>query len=198
MLIKRLFDLVASAAGLLLLAPVFLVIAIAIKRESPGPVFFRQERVGLGGRTFRIHKFRTMVVSGEGRGPLITVGADRRITSSGAFLRKYKLDELAQLIDVFVGEMSLVGPRPEVPKYVALYPADVRAIVLSVRPGITDLASIEYRDENALLGNSKDAERTYVEEVMPAKLRYCVDYVRTRSFGLDLRIICRTVLAVFT
>lgn len=198
MLIKRLFDLVASAAGLLLLAPVFLVIAIAIKRESPGPVFFRQERVGLGGRTFRIHKFRTMVVSGEGRGPLITVGADRRITSSGAFLRKYKLDELAQLIDVFVGEMSLVGPRPEVPKYVALYPEDVRAVVLSVRPGITDLASIEYRDENALLGNSKDPERTYVEEVMPAKLRYCVDYVRTRSFGLDLRIICRTVLAVFT
>lgn len=198
MLIKRLFDLVASAAGLLLLAPVFLVIAIAIKRESPGPVFFRQERVGLGGRTFRIHKFRTMVVSGEGRGPLITVGADRRITSSGAFLRKYKLDELAQLIDVFVGEMSLVGPRPEVPKYVALYPEDVRAVVLSVRPGITDLASIEYRDENALLGNSQDPERTYVEEVMPAKLRYCVDYVRTRSFGLDLRIICRTVLAVLT
>ena len=196
MLIKRLFDLVASAAGLLLLAPVFLVIAIAIKRESPGPVFFRQERVGLGGRTFRIHKFRTMVVSGEG--PLITVGADRRITSSGAFLRKYKLDELAQLIDVFVGEMSLVGPRPEVPKYVALYPEDVRAVVLSVRPGITDLASIEYRDENALLGNSQDPERTYVEEVMPAKLRYCVDYVRTRSFGLDLRIICRTVLAVLT
>jgi len=198
MLIKRLFDLVASAAGLLLLAPVFMVIAITIKRESPGPVFFRQERVGLGGRIFRIHKFRTMVVSGEGRGPLITVGADRRITSSGAFLRKYKLDELAQLIDVFVGEMSLVGPRPEVAKYVALYPEDVRDIVLSVRPGITDLASIEYRDENALLGKSQDPERTYVEEVMPAKLRYCVDYVQSRSFGLDLRIICRTVLAVCT
>ncbi|MGO4325654.1 sugar transferase [Cupriavidus sp. 2TAF22] len=198
MLIKRLFDLVASAAGLLVMAPVFAAIAIAIKRESPGPVFFRQERVGLHGRTFHIHKFRTMVVSGEGKGPLITIGADRRITASGAFLRKYKLDELAQLIDVFTGEMSLVGPRPEVPKYVALYPADVRETVLSVRPGITDLASIEYKDENALLGKSADPERTYVEEVMPAKLRYCVEYVRNRSLWLDLRIIYRTVVAVLT
>ncbi|WP_441613324.1 MULTISPECIES: sugar transferase [unclassified Cupriavidus] len=197
-MIKRLFDLVASAAGLLVMAPVFAAIAIAIKRESPGPVFFRQERVGLHGRTFHIHKFRTMVVSGEGKGPLITIGADRRITASGAFLRKYKLDELAQLIDVFTGEMSLVGPRPEVPKYVALYPADVRETVLSVRPGITDLASIEYKDENALLGKSADPERTYVEEVMPAKLRYCVEYVRNRSLWLDLRIIYRTVVAVLT
>ncbi|WP_420993392.1 sugar transferase [Cupriavidus sp. 30B13] len=196
MLIKRLFDLVASAAGLLVLAPVFAAIAVAIKRESPGPVFFRQERVGLHGRTFRIHKFRTMVVSGEGKGPLITIGADRRITASGAFLRKYKLDELAQLIDVFTGEMSLVGPRPEVPKYVALYPADVRETVLSVRPGITDLASIEYKDENALLGKSANPERTYVEEVMPAKLRYCVEYVQNRSMWLDLRIILRTVAAI--
>lgn len=196
MLVKRLFDLVGSAVGLLLLAPLFAVIAVVIKRESPGPVFFRQERVGLRGRTFRIHKFRTMAVSGEGKGPLITIGADRRITASGAFLRKYKLDELAQLIDVFIGEMSLVGPRPEVPKYVALYPNDVRVTVLSVRPGITDLASIEYRDENALLGKSQDPERTYIEEVMPAKLRYCVEYVQNRSFLLDLRIICRTIAAI--
>lgn len=198
MLIKRLFDLVASAVGLLLLAPVFAVIAIVIKRESAGPVFFRQERVGLNGRAFRIHKFRTMVTSGEGRGPLITVGADRRITKSGAFLRKYKLDELAQLIDVFIGSMSLVGPRPEVPKYVALYPAGTRETVLSVRPGITDLASIEYRDENTLLGKSADPERTYVEEVMPAKLRYCVEYVQKRSLWLDLRIIYRTVVAILS
>lgn len=195
-MIKRLFDLVASGIGLLLLAPVFAVIAIVIKRESPGSVFFRQERVGLHGRTFRIHKFRTMVTSGEGKGPLITIGADRRITASGAFLRKYKLDELAQLVDVFVGDMSLVGPRPEVPKYVALYPADVRDTVLSVRPGITDLASIEYKDENALLGQSDDPERTYVEEVMPAKLRYCVEYVRNRSIWLDLCIIFRTLAAI--
>lgn len=197
-MIKRLFDLVASAIGLLLLAPVFAAIAVIIKRESPGPVFFRQERVGLHGRTFRIHKFRTMVVSGEGKGPLITIGADRRITASGAFLRKYKLDELAQLIDVFTGAMSLVGPRPEVPKYVALYPAEVRETVLSVRPGITDLASIEYKDENTLLGKSTDPERTYVEEVMPAKLRYCMEYVRNRSMWLDLRIIVRTVAAILS
>lgn len=195
MFVKRVFDVLASAAGLFVLSPLFLVIAVVIKRESPGPVFFRQERVGLHGRSFLIHKFRTMRVSNDG--PLITIGADRRITRSGALLRRLKLDELAQLIDVFRGAMSLVGPRPEVPKYVALYPEDVKNIVLSVRPGITDLASIEYRDENALLGKSDDAERTYIEEVMPAKLAYCVEYVRNRSFMLDLRIIFRTFAAIF-
>lgn len=195
MFAKRVFDVLASGVGLIVLSPLFLVIAIAIKRESPGPVFFRQERVGLHGRPFLIHKFRTMRVSNDG--PLITIGADRRITRSGALLRRLKLDELAQLIDVFRGAMSLVGPRPEVPKYVALYPEDVKRIVLSVRPGITDLASIEYRDENALLGKSDDAERTYIEEVMPAKLAYCVEYVRNRSLMLDLRIIFRTFAAVF-
>ncbi|BDD92205.1 glycosyl transferase [Pandoraea sp. NE5] len=195
MFAKRVFDVLASAVGLIVLSPVFLVIAIAIKRESPGPVFFRQERVGLHGCPFLIHKFRTMRLSSDG--PLITIGADRRITRSGALLRRLKLDELAQLIDVFRGTMSLVGPRPEVPKYVALYPEDIKRIVLSVRPGITDLASIEYRDENALLGKSDDAERTYIEEVMPAKLAFCVKYVRNRSFMLDLRIIFRTFAAVF-
>jgi lipopolysaccharide/colanic/teichoic acid biosynthesis glycosyltransferase len=193
---KRLFDLVASGLGLLLLAPMLLAIALAIKLESPGPVFFRQERVGRFGKTFRIHKFRTMVTDAERRGLQITVGADARVTRVGGVLRKYKLDELAQLIDVFVGHMSLVGPRPEVPRYVACYPADVRAIVLSVPPGITDWASIEFKEENAMLGGAVDAERVYVEEILPVKLGYYVRYVRERSFMMDVRIILATLAAV--
>jgi lipopolysaccharide/colanic/teichoic acid biosynthesis glycosyltransferase len=193
---KRLFDLVASGLGLLLLAPMLLAIALAIKLESPGPVFFRQERVGRFGKTFRIHKFRTMVTDAERRGLQITVGADARVTRVGGVLRKYKLDELAQLIDVFVGDMSLVGPRPEVPRYVACYPADVRAIVLSVPPGITDWASIEFKEENAMLGGAVDAERVYVEEILPVKLGYYVRYVRERSFMMDVRIILATLAAV--
>lgn len=193
---KRLFDLVASGMGLLLLAPMLLAIALAIKLESPGPVFFRQERVGRFGKTFRIHKFRTMVTDAERRGLQITVGADARVTRVGGVLRKYKLDELAQLIDVFVGDMSLVGPRPEVPRYVACYPADVRAIVLSVPPGITDWASIEFKEENAMLGGGVDAERVYVEEILPVKLGYYVRYVRERSFMMDVRIIFATLAAV--
>lgn len=193
---KRLLDVAGSGAGLVVLSPVLLGIAIAIRLDSPGPVFFRQERIGLRGKPFRIHKFRTMAVDPTGTAQQITVGADRRITRVGHVLRKYKLDELAQLIDVFRGAMSLVGPRPEVPKYVAIYPAEVREIVLSVKPGITDLASIEYRDENTLLGKSDDPERTYIEEVLPAKLSYCVEYVRHHSIWLDLRIIARTIIAV--
>lgn len=193
---KRLFDLVASGLGLLLLSPVLLAIALAIKLESPGQVFFRQERVGRFGKTFRIHKFRTMVTDAERRGLQITVGADARVTRVGSMLRKYKLDELAQLIDVFVGEMSLVGPRPEVPRYVACYPAEVRSIVLSVPPGITDWASIEFKEENAILGGAVDAERVYIEEILPIKLGYYVRYVRERSFMMDLRIIFSTLAAV--
>jgi lipopolysaccharide/colanic/teichoic acid biosynthesis glycosyltransferase len=193
---KRLFDLVASGLGLLLLAPMLLAIALAIKLESPGPVFFRQERVGRFGKTFRIHKFRTMVTDAERRGLQITVGADARVTRVGGVLRKYKLDELAQLIDVFVGDMSLVGPRPEVPRYVACYPADVRAIVLSVPPGITDWASIEFKEENAMLGGAVDAERAYIEEILPIKLGYYVRYVRERSFMMDVRVIFATLAAV--
>ena len=183
--------------GLLLLSPVFLIITVLIKLESNGPVFFRQERVGLNGHLFRIHKFRTMLADAERKGLQITVGPDQRITRVGAVLRKYKLDELAQLIDVFVGDMSLVGPRPEVPKYIACYPEAVRAEVLSVRPGITDLASIQFKDENDILGRSSNPERAYMEEVLPIKQNYYVEYVRGRSFLGDLRIIIATFFAVF-
>lgn len=196
MIAKRLFDLLASGIGLLMLAPVLLGIALAIKLESHGPVFFRQERVGRFGRTFCIHKFRTMVTDAERRGLQITVGADVRVTKVGAVLRKYKLDELVQLIDVFVGDMSLVGPRPEVPRYVACYPTEAREIVLSVKPGITDRASIEYKDENEILGKAKDAHKAYVDEVLPVKIRYYIDYVRNRSFWGDIRIIFATLLAI--
>jgi lipopolysaccharide/colanic/teichoic acid biosynthesis glycosyltransferase len=193
---KRLFDLLASGLGLLVLAPVLLVIAVTIKLESHGPVFFRQERVGRFGKTFRIHKFRTMVTDAERRGLQITVGSDARVTKAGAVLRKYKLDELAQLIDVFLGDMSLVGPRPEVPHYVACYPTDAREIVLSVKPGITDWASIEYKDENKILGKASDPHKAYVEEVLPVKIRYYMDYVRNRSFWGDIRIILATLRAI--
>ena len=196
MIAKRLFDLLASGIGLLVLAPVLLGIALAIKLESHGPVFFRQERVGRFGKTFRIHKFRTMVTDAERRGLQITVGADARVTKVGAVLRKYKLDELAQLIDVFLGDMSLVGPRPEVPRYVACYPAEARDIVLSVKPGITDRASIEYKDENEILGKAADPHKAYVDEVLPVKISYYIDYVQNRSFWSDIRIIFATLLAI--
>jgi lipopolysaccharide/colanic/teichoic acid biosynthesis glycosyltransferase len=196
LLAKRLFDVVASSVGLVVLLPLLLVIALAIRLESPGPAFFRQERVGRFGKVFRVHKFRSMVADAERRGMQITSGADPRITVVGALLRKYKLDELPQLIDVLAGHMSLVGPRPEVPRYVNCYPKEVRDIVLSVRPGITDWASIEYRNENAVLGEAVDPHRAYVEEVLPVKLRYYVDYVENRSFWGDIRIILATLLAI--
>ncbi|MDP3189156.1 sugar transferase [Limnobacter sp.] len=194
--IKRLFDILLSAAGLVCLSPALIVIAVLIKRDSSGPVFFRQERIGQHGKPFRIHKFRTMTVAQPGSAMQITVGHDARITRVGDVLRHYKLDELPQLIDVLQGKMSLVGPRPEVPKYVALYPEPTKSIVLSVRPGITDLASIEYRSESDLLGQSSNPEQTYIEEVMPAKLAYCVQYVQQQSLWLDIQIIVRTFLAI--
>ncbi len=193
---KRLFDWWASTFGLLALAPVLLFLAVWIKLDSPGPAFFRQERVGRGGKLFRIHKFRTMVTDAERRGLQITVGADARVTHVGQWLRKYKLDELPQLLDVWLGHMSLVGPRPEVPRYVACYPADVRDVVLSVRPGITDRASIEFKDENEILDHASDPHSAYVEEVLPIKLRYYVEYVQTRSFAGDIRLILRTLRAL--
>ena len=196
MKLKRIFDLVCSGFGLLFLSPLFLMIAVLITLESNGPVFFRQERVGLNGRVFQIHKFRTMSADAERKGLQITVGPDQRITRVGAVLRKYKLDELAQLIDVFVGHMSLVGPRPEVAKYIACYPEAVRAEILSVRPGITDWASIQFKDENDILGRAPDPEKAYVEEVLPIKQRYYVEYVRGRSFFGDLRIIFVTIFVV--
>lgn len=194
---KRLFDLFFASAGLILLAPLFALISAWIKLDSPGPVMFRQVRVGRYGRIFRIHKFRTMVVNPvAGRESGITVGADPRITRSGRFLRKYKLDELAQLIDVLLGHMSLVGPRPEVPRFVEHYPEDVRRTVLSVRPGITDLASIRFRDEAEILSRSPEPERTYVEEILPIKLQYCVRYAREHSLAGDIRIILGTLGAI--
>lgn len=196
MLAKRLVDVLLSALGLLLLAPLLILLALWVKLDSPGSVLFRQERVGLRGQRFFIHKFRTMRPDAPSLGPQITIGADPRVTVAGQFLRRYKLDELPQLWDVLRGAMSLVGPRPEVPRYVALYPADVRDLVLSVRPGITDLASIEYRDESRLLGAAADPERCYVEQVMPAKLTLAARYVQTRSFSGDLVLLLRTLKAV--
>lgn len=196
-MLKRAFDIFFSAGALVVLSPLMIAVALWVKKDSPGPVFFRQRRVGRNGREFEIFKFRTMRVDAPARGLQITVGTDARITSSGMFLRKYKIDEFPQFINVVLGDMSVVGPRPEVPRYVAMYPEAARATVLSVRPGITDLASIEYRDENELLGRSGDAEQTYIEVVMPAKLSYCERYVRERSFLGDLRIIKRSFVAAF-
>lgn len=192
---KRLFDIAAALAGLVLLAPLFALLALWIKRDSPGPVFFRQQRVGRHGQLFAIYKFRTMTTAPAGAVQL-TVGGDARITRAGQFLRRYKLDELAQLINVLQGTMSLVGPRPEVPRYVACYPPAVRAIVLSVAPGITDWAAILYRDESSILARAADPERAYLDTILPAKLDYYVRYVRERSFWSDLRIIFSTLRAI--
>lgn len=195
---KRLFDLVLSSLGLLLLGPSLLLVALFIKLDSTGPVFFRQERVGRHGKPFRIHKFRTMRHDPTGQGLQITVGADSRITRVGAVLRKTKLDELPQLIDVWCGTMSLVGPRPEVPRYVAHYPAALRDKVLSVRPGITDIASIEYRDESSILAHAADPESAYIEQVLPHKLALAVSYVDQASVWMDIQLIWRTIRAIAT
>lgn len=194
---KRLFDLFLAALGLLLLAPVLLAVALWVVWDSPGPAFFRQQRVGRAGRLFRIVKFRTMHPRAEAAGPAITVGADARITRAGHWLRRTKIDELPQLFNVLLGHMSLVGPRPEVPHYVALYPESVRDLVLSVRPGITDRASIEFCDESTLLGQSSDPERTYVEQILPIKLRYAAEYARSHTLWSDLKIIVRTASALW-
>ena len=194
---KRGFDLSIAMLGLVLLLPLFLAIAVVIKLESPGPVFFRQERVGRGGKTFLIHKFRTMTVAGESTLMQLTVGADRRINRFGKLLRKSKLDELPQLLDIIAGDMSLVGPRPEVPRYVALYPPELRDVVLLVRPGITDRASIEFKDESTLLGQAADPHEFYVKKVLPIKLSYYVKYAQEHTFGGDLKIIAATFVALF-
>ncbi|OWQ46223.1 sugar transferase [Roseateles noduli] len=195
---KRLFDILCAGVGLLLLSPLLLVVAAWIKLDSRGPVMFRQERVGRFGRPFRIHKFRTMRVDAPSLGPQITIGDDARITRSGRWLRASKVDELPQLWDVLRGAMSLVGPRPEVPRYVALYPAELRALVLSVRPGITDPASLSFRNESELLAQAADPEREYVEVVMPMKLGLAADYVRNASLMGDIRLILATLGAIKT
>ena len=192
---KRLFDIAASFVGLALLAPLFVLIALWIKVDSAGPVFFRQQRVGRWGKPFNILKFRTMSTRTDVTRQL-TVGDDCRITRAGRFLRHYKLDELPQLINVLHGTMSLVGPRPEVPRYVACYPPDARSIVLSVAPGITDWASILYREENRILGQAADPEKAYIDTILPIKVSYYVRYVQERSFWIDLQIIGKTLVAV--
>jgi lipopolysaccharide/colanic/teichoic acid biosynthesis glycosyltransferase len=191
-MLKRGLDLFVAAAALMLSAPLLALVALCIRLDSPGPVLFRQERVGLGGRVFRIRKFRTMVVDAPARGLGITVGADPRVTRVGRVLRRSKLDELPQLLDVLAGHMSLVGPRPELPGYVALYPPELRALVLGVRPGITDPASLKYADEATLLAAAADPEREYREVLLPAKLRESADYIRGATLASDLRVLART------
>lgn len=190
---KRLFDVAAALVALIVLAPLLAVVALAVKLDSPGPVLFRQERVGRHGVPFRIHKFRTMVADAPQRGPPITVGGDPRITRLGAWLRRTRIDELPQLFDVLRGAMSLVGPRPEVARYVAQWPPELRERVLAVRPGITDPASLEFIDEAALLAAAADPEREYVERIAPRKMRAAADYAAHATLRSDLVVIARTL-----
>lgn len=192
-IVKRIFDFIASFLGCIVLIPIFGIIAILIKIDSKGPVFFKQKRVGEYGKEFEILKYRTMVVDAEKLGKQITVGNDCRITKIGKFLRKYKLDELPQLINVLKGDMSLVGPRPEVPKYVSLYNEEERA-VLNVKPGITDFASIEYRDENEILGSVENPEEYYINIIMKHKLQLNLKYINKNNLFLDIKIILKTLL----
>ena len=195
-MIKRVFDFVVAVVGLLFAIPLCAGIVMAIALEGNRQVFFRQVRVGRFGHSFRILKFRTMIVGASEVGPSITVDADARVTRVGRFLRRWKLDEIPQLWNVILGEMSLVGPRPEVPEFVALYPPDLRAQILSIRPGITDNASVQFRHENEFLRGALDPRETYVKTILPLKLELYVDYVQKRSFWGDLRILLRTAKRV--
>lgn len=193
---KRIFDLALALLGLAIAAPFLILIAIAVRIDSRGPAIFKQIRVGMKGHHFSILKFRTMVQDAEKTGTQITAGRDTRITRLGNLLRRFKIDELPQLVNVVRGEMSVVGPRPEVPLYVGYYPDDVRREVLSVRPGMTDLASLEYYDEAALLRGAEDHTSVYVNKILPEKLKWQQRYVRERSLGLDVQIIARTIWRV--
>lgn len=192
---KRCFDITASFFGILFLLIPFAAVAVAVKCSSRGPVFFRQVRVGKNGRKFRIYKFRTMVADAEKKGMQITVGGDSRVTEIGRVLRKTKVDELPQLFNVFAGQMSFVGPRPEVPHYVDMY-SDYQKNVLRIKPGITELASIVYRDENDVLAKSEDPERTYIEEIMPEKIKLNMQYMQKMNVFYDIYLIFRTFAAV--
>jgi lipopolysaccharide/colanic/teichoic acid biosynthesis glycosyltransferase len=193
---KRLFDIVGSFVALIFLLPLFLAVALLIKLDSRGPVFFKQRRMGRGFRPFFIYKFRTMKENAESSGRLITIGQDPRITRTGRFLRKAKLDEIPQLINVLKGEMSFVGPRPEVPQFVELFRRDY-AEILTIRPGITDLASLKYRDEAALLDTADNPEEEYVKRVLPDKIRLAKDYLRCSSLIFDLSVMAKTVVKLF-
>jgi lipopolysaccharide/colanic/teichoic acid biosynthesis glycosyltransferase len=190
---KRFFDVVVAAGALVFLLPLVVVAAVLIKLDSPGPIFFKQERIGMRFRPFQILKFRTMVQNSLTSGRSITVGDDPRITRVGWFLRKTKIDELPQLINVLKGEMTFVGPRPEVPQYVVMFRRDYEEI-LKMRPGITDLASIKYRDEAAFLGQSENPDVEYVTRVLPDKIKLGKEYIRRSSFFFDLMLIFKTVL----
>lgn len=191
---KRVLDVMIAGAALLLLWPVMVIVAVAVLVDSGGPVYFRQDRVGLGGRAFRIRKFRTLRTGSTG--PLVSASGDPRVTRVGAVLRRTKLDELPQLLDVIEGRMSLVGPRPEVPRYVALWPEDLRDVILSVRPGITDPASVAFRHESEVLAAAPDPEHFYVEVLLPEKARMYAEYVRTQSLAGDVRVIRDTLRAL--
>ncbi|MFP4664590.1 MAG: sugar transferase [Bacteroidales bacterium] len=194
---KRIFDIIFSLLGLIVLSPFFVILAFAIILDSPGGVFYRQIRIGKNGKPFRIYKFRSMRSGSDKKGKLTVGSTDCRITKTGSFIRKYKFDEFAQLINVLKGDMSLVGPRPEVPEYVSKY-TDEQKIVLSVRPGITDYASIEYSGENDMLAASSNPEKTYIDEIMPAKLELNKKYIREASLRVDLMLIFRTLKKVFS
>lgn len=194
---KRVFDIFVSLISLILLSPLFLVVSAWIKADSSGPVFYRQKRVGLGEEPFFIHKFRTMSQDADKKGLSITVGKDSRITKSGHFLRKFKIDELPQFIDVLLGKMSIVGPRPEVPQYVECYSVEERQRIFKLRPGITDWASIKFKDENALLAGAKDPNEVYIKEILPIKISYYEQYAKESSFLIDLKIIYLTARAIW-
>jgi lipopolysaccharide/colanic/teichoic acid biosynthesis glycosyltransferase len=194
--VKRLFDLLLAFSGLIILLPFFVLISIWIVLDSRGGIFYRQTRVGKNGVDFRLWKFRSMRPDSDKKGLLTVGGRDPRITRSGYFLRKTKMDELPQLINVLVGDMSFVGPRPEVRKYVDLYTAEQRK-VLNVRPGITDLASLQYFEESELLAKSADPEKTYIEEIMPAKLKLNLEYIHKANLATDLRMIFSTIARIF-
>ncbi|WP_281950374.1 sugar transferase [Nitrosophilus kaiyonis] len=193
--IKRLIDFILSLIGLILLLPVFIIIAMLIKNEDGGSIFFKQIRVGQNGKFFKIYKFRTMVENAEKIGAQVTKGNDPRITKIGKFLRKYKLDELPQLINVLKGDMSLVGPRPEVPKYVKAYKKEYEDI-LKVKPGITDYAALEYIDEEKVLKDAKNTEKVYLENILPEKIKYYQKYIHDISFLTDLKLILRTIAEI--
>lgn len=188
---KRLFDIIASGLGLIVMSPLFVILAIWIKTDSKGPVFYRQTRVGRGNKDFRLYKFRSMRPDSDKLGLITVGGRDPRVTRSGYYIRKYKLDEFPQLINVFIGDMSLVGPRPEVRKYVDMYTTE-QMRVLSVRPGITSLASIRYRNENDILAATNDPDRCYIEQVMPDKLAIDLEYVDRATLWNDIKLIFST------
>lgn len=194
-MLKRCFDIVCSALGLLVLSPLFLVVSLWIKLDSKGPVFYRQVRVGRKNKDFRIYKFRSMAVDSDKKGLITIGGKDSRVTRVGYYIRKYKIDELPQLINVFIGDMSFVGPRPEVRKYVDMYTAE-QLRVLDVRPGITDAASIKYRNENDLLATQSNPELYYIQVIMQDKLQINLDYVANHSFIKDINLIFKTFLSL--